>query len=132
MDLRTQVFVTMNMFGRIPEFYEDAKEHEDVFRNMVRDLGSRVDIVPKGLDPDLPLDGLLAAYSPEDRSQRVGKFSIIDFRVGPYPRMGLDDDEALISVEDIAALSGSGYTLKYLVNPDKSVRYEGRLASWRS
>jgi len=120
------------MIGRIPEFYQDARENEDVFRAVLRDVKGRVDIVPKKLDPEAEVDDILETYS---EGERYGMFTITDFRVGQsfedeFETLG--QDEVMIRYQDIAFLSGHGATLIYKVNPDSSVEFkreEGRIMS---
>ncbi len=110
------------MIGRIPEFYQDARENEDVFRAVLRDIKKRKGIVPKELDPEAKLDDILSTYSSE--GERLGMFTILDFRVGPPYEdefEALGQDEATITFQNLVSLSGRGATLVYDVNPEYPV-----------
>ncbi len=126
----------MSIFERIPGFYEDAKRQEVIFHNILADIKTRVGIdpaVPKAFDPTKPIDEILAAYAPTNPALRRGRFTIIDFRVGPYEGFfNLGKDEAAIGIQDIALMSGSGSLHKYGVQQDLSVQYKGEITRWMS
>ena len=124
------------MFERIPDYYEDARAHEAVFRAVLRDIKNRIWlplIAPGKLDPEAPLDDILATYSPIDPAQRYERFTIIDFRKGPSDSLvKLTQDEAMICLENMGTLSGNGALLGYIVKPNKSVKYRGIITTWIS
>ena len=87
-------------------------------------------ICPEDLDFNAPLEEIFQKYS---QGNRNGKFTILNFKKGPFEQLeSLAENEVLISVEDIAPLSGSGYTLKYKIKPDNSVEYVNCIANWIS
>jgi hypothetical protein len=88
-------------------------------------MQQRCPICPKDFNPEEPIDKIVERYS---TGNRYGMFTICDFAVGPS-RSGLvelDEKEALIDVQDIACLSGHGYSLVYDVQEDDSVKFNRR------
>lgn len=104
------------------DYKKDAEQHEQLFKNVLRDMQQRCEICPEDFNPDEPIDRIFERYSTGDR---YGKFTICDFEVGPNTGglVELAEQEALIDVEDIACMSGYGYSLVYEVQNDKSVRF---------
>lgn len=82
---------------RVPDYYEDARRHEDMFRIILRDIKKNVKIVPEDFDPEMPLDNLFERFSPLDEEQRQElRFCIFDFQKGPLDhewagRIGAND-----------------------------------------
>ena len=113
------------MLERIPDYYEDARAQEAVFRAILKDVKSRFDYVPKDLDPEAELDKIFQTYS---QGNRDGRFTITDFKRGPDADsfFGLQTNEARFGMKDIATLSGSGQILKYRVIDD-TVEYLGHV-----
>ena len=107
------------MFG-VQDYYETARENEEVFRNVLRDLrdnrGKRPMgiYVPKDLETEASLDEIFQKYS---EGQRMGRFTITSFS---RP----EKTKATIGFRDVAPFSGGGAELEYLVNNDNSVKYE--------
>lgn len=108
-------------------YLEDAKKHEEVFRNILRNLKIR----PESLDPESPLEQIFEKYS---TGSRYGIWTILDFKRGPSDEglAKLSDNEALFASEDIACLSGSGRVDKYKVKPDNSIEFDSNIINWRS
>jgi hypothetical protein len=108
-------------------YLDDARKYEQVFRNILRSLGAE----SRGVKPDTPLEKIFQEYSTGDR---YGKWTILDFRVGPFenPFTRLSENEALFASEDIASLSGSGRADKYRIKPDGSVELDSNITLWRS
>ncbi|MDP3026392.1 MAG: hypothetical protein Q8N63_01695 [Nanoarchaeota archaeon] len=107
----------------IPKDYKrTAEQHEQLFRNILGDMKQRCVICPKDFNPDEPIDKIIEKYS---TGNRYGRFTICDFAVGPNVGglVELAEKEALIDVEDIACLSGHGYSLVYKIQEDKSVKF---------
>ncbi|MBN2454513.1 hypothetical protein JXB11_03125 [Candidatus Woesearchaeota archaeon] len=107
------------MFG-VQDYYETARENEEVFRNVLRDLrdnrGKRPMgmYVPEDLETEASLDEIFQKYS---EGQRMGRFTIDSFSRPEKTR-------ATISFRDVAPLSGRGAELEYLVNDDNSIKYD--------
>ena len=107
------------MFG-VQDYYPIARENEEVFRNVLKDLhdnrGKRPMgiYIPEDLETEASLDEIFQQYS---QGQRMGKFTITSFSRPEKTR-------ATIGFRDVAPLSGGGAELEYLVSDDNSVRYE--------
>jgi hypothetical protein len=114
----------------VREYLDDAVKHEEVFRNLLRTFDEDFK-KSEGLDPEASLEQIFQEYSAGDR---YGKWTIFDFRRGPYEDkfVNLTGNEALLATGSIAILSGYGKVDKYLINKDDSVVYEGSIASWMS
>jgi len=129
------------MLHRIPQYFECARANEDIFREILRDIKKGVGIVPKDFDPEEDLDKILKKYSLLDQSERHGRFTIFDFRIGPYEYPSYESlssliselsiSEAMIGFEDVAFLSGSGALLKYAIQEDRSVKFKETIMHWR-
>ena len=120
------IFIKM----KTQNYFNYARKNEAVFISVLEDIKSRTPICPKDLDFNASLDEIFKKYSQGDR---YGKFTILDFKKGPSKELdNLAKDEILISVEDIACLSGSGFTLKYKINTDNSVECLKCISSWMS
>lgn len=102
-------------------YLEDAKKHEEVFRNILR---SR-----KVKEEGLTLEEIYKRYSEGDR---YGKWTILDFRRGPFGHLGikLSENEALFASQDMAALSGDGSVAKYIVKQGNSVEFDSNICFW--
>ncbi|MFA5953280.1 MAG: hypothetical protein WC812_01680 [Candidatus Pacearchaeota archaeon] len=99
----------------VQDYYKTARENEEVFRNVLRDLRARkVMYVPRNLETEANLDEIFQRYS---EGQRMGKFTITSFSRPERTR-------ATIGFCDVAPLSGGGAELEYLVNDDNSVKYD--------
>src|SRR4030042_6113127 len=102
------------------DYYQIARENEDVFRNILRDLRDHRtkrpmgSYVPKDLETEANIDEIFHKYS---EGERTGRFTITDFT---RP----DKTNATIGFQDTAFLSGGGTELRYLVKDDDSVQYE--------
>ncbi len=101
------------------DYYRIAKENEEVFKNILRDLKERREkglvfsIVPKDLETELELDEFFKKYS---EGNRTGKFTITSFT--------REDTKATMGFEDLAPLSGICTQLEYLVKKDNSIEYK--------
>ena len=103
------------------DYKKTAEQHEELFKNVLRDMQNRCEICPKNFNPDEPIDKIIERYS---TGERYGKFTICDFVVGPSKGLvELAENEVLIDVEDIACMSGYGYSLVYKVQKDNSVNF---------
>jgi|SRR3989344_7950986 len=108
-------------------YYQNARENEEVFRNILNDMKLHREnrplgfYIPVDLDVDLPIDDLFLKYS---EGQRMRKFTILNFT-----RLG---DIATLSFQDVAPLSGGGTELEYLVKPDNSVEFKKNGSVWMS
>ena len=107
------------MFG-LQDYYKTARENEDVFRNVLRDLrDNRAKrpmgvYVPEDLETEASLDKIFQQYS---EGMRMGRFTITSFSRPEKTR-------AKLGFQYIAPLSGGGAELEYLVNDDNSVKYD--------
>ena len=109
----------------IRKYFNEAIKNEEVFRNILRSLEK------EGLNSDAPLKEIFEEYS---TGSRYGKWTILNFRRGPYEdsMVKLSENEALFTSEDIALLSGSGRADKYKVKEDKSVEFDSNVSFWKS
>ncbi len=104
----------------IIDYFETARENEDVFRNILRDLRDNKAkrpmglYIPKNLEIEGNLEDIFQRYS---KGERYGIFTITSFKMPTR-------DTAFIEFQDIATLSGGGAELEYLVNQDNSVEYK--------
>ena|SRR3989344_436402 len=100
-------------------YYDAARQNEEVFRNVLRDLKTNRDkrpmgcYIPENLESELSLDEIFRMYS---EGNRIGQFTITTFA-------RLSRDVATIGFRDVAPLSGCGAELEYLVKEDNSVEY---------
>ena len=107
------------MFG-VQDYYETARENEEVFRNVLRDLRDNREkrpmgmYVPENLETEASLDEIFRQYS---EGQRMGRFTITSFS---RP----EKTKAKLGFQDIAPLSGGGAELEYLIKDDNSVKYD--------
>ncbi len=112
----------------VKDYYKTARENEDIFRNVLKDLKeNRTErpmgsLVPEDLDVESKLDDLFEKYS---EGNRRGIFTILNFTKP-------DKQSATIMFEDVAVLSGGGAELEYKIKKDNSVEYRKRIASWVS
>lgn len=110
------------------DYYQTARDYEEVFRNILRDMKSNREkrpmgaYIPKDLDTELPLDLFFNQYS---EGQRMGRFTILNFS---RP----DEVTAMLTFQDVAPLSGGGAELEYLVKQDSSVEFKKSGCVWRS
>jgi len=92
-------------------YLQIARSHEEVFRNVLRDLrDNRAQrpmglYLPENLETDAGLEVIFEKYS---LGMRYRRFTITDFTV--------NEGSATIAFEDVALLSGGGACLKYSVN----------------
>lgn len=109
------------------DYLNDARKHEEVFRNILRSLSEGFDI----RDVEDSLEDIFQKYS---EGNRYGRWTILDFCRGPYDRVPtkLSDNEAILASENMIALSGSGRVSKYIVNDDKSVLFDSNISVWMS
>ena len=109
----------------IRDYFNEARKHEEVFRNILRSLREGE------IDLESSLEEIFEEYS---TGNRYGKWTILDFRVGPYEdsQAKIPKNEALFASEDIAMLSGSGSIAKYKVKPNNSVEFDSNISVWRS
>ena len=141
---------------KIEDYFEDARKHEEVFRNILRDVKRKLDLEEvemkswyqrifslkemqehekiqkdKRLNPEAPLEEIFEKCS---KGNRYGIWTILDFKVGPYetPQAKLLENEALFASEDIALLSGKGSLEKYKINKDNSVEFDSYISKWMS
>jgi len=104
----------------VQDYYQTARENEEVFRNILRDLRDNKQerpmgyYVPRNLETEAPLEDLFRRYS---KGIRRGIFTVCNFTMP-------DKDSATIMFEDIAFLSGGGAELEYLVKEDNSVEFQ--------
>lgn len=76
-------------------YLEDAKAHEEVFRGILNIAGKR----EKFAIEKLTMEELYSRYS---EGNRLRKWTIIDFRVGPFDGLDtkLSENEALFAIEN--------------------------------
>ena len=109
-------------------YYQTARENEEVFRNVLRDLRDNRQKRPQGryisqdLETEVELDKIFQRYS---KGIRNGKFTITNFTK-------VDKAKVIIEFQDIATISGGGAELEYLVKEDNSVQYEKPVSMTRS
>lgn len=100
------------------DYYEAARENEEVFRNILRDLKEHRSERPMGiylpdnLETEAPLEEIFRRYSEGERTRQ--------FTISGFSRTG---DKAELSFGDIAPLSGGGASLEYEVANDSQVRF---------
>ena len=105
----------------VQDYLQAARENEEVFRNILRDLRDNREeramghLVPEELETDLPLEELFGMHS---SGNRYGIFTVCDFE-RPEP------NAASLTFENVACMSGGGAELKYAVAEDDSVEYQG-------
>jgi len=109
-------------FVAYPEYWQRAKDYESIFRGILRDIKKnyRIPEIPKELDINTDLDGLLKGFALADFE---GSFSVTDFRVAPFPDIqgifdGLNPKEVIIAVHHSVSFDPvrqrGGSVLKYL------------------
>jgi len=102
------------------DYLSVAKQYEEVFRNVLRDLrlNGRPKLpaysIPEVLGTEATLDDIFMKYSTGNRN---GLFTICDFT---RPA----EDAAHIFIKNTAPLSGGGAELRYLVEKDNSVVFK--------
>jgi len=110
------------------DYLSIAKQNEQVFRNVLRDLRQNrakrpmSDYIPPNLETEASLEDIFKMYS---TGNRYGIFTICDFS---RP----NQNTVLISFKDTAVMSGGGAELEYLVRQDNSVTYHKPLLKFRS
>ncbi len=109
--------------GRLIDYKETAEQHEEVFRNVLRDMRQRSPFCPRDFNPDDSIDNIVEKYSTGDR---YGKFTITDFAIGPTKDrlVELAEREAFIDVQDVACMSGGGHSFVYEIQENDSVRFK--------
>lgn len=101
----------------VQDYRQAARDNENVFRNILRDLKANHEhrpgglYVPEDLETEAPLDKIFEKYS---YGRRYGIFTITDFSTAQTEF----EITALIAFEDVATLSGGGARLKYRVDED--------------
>ena len=109
-------------------YYKIARENEQVFRSVLRDLVLNRDkrtwggYVPEDLETEVSLQQIFEKYSEGDRTW---KFVILDFS---RP----NQETAQLSFENVGPLSGGGLNLEYVVKGDSKVELAKILRSWVS
>lgn len=105
------------------DYRQDAQRNEQLFRNVLTDMQKRSEICPQDFNPNESIDKIFEMHS---TGERYGRFTICDFVVGPHKSslFELAEGEALVDIEDMAFLSGEGYSLIYNVREDNSVRFD--------
>ncbi|MDO8408156.1 MAG: hypothetical protein Q7S95_02890 [bacterium] len=99
-------------------YFEAARTHEAIFRNVLRDMKTNKQkrpmgiFIPEDLDTESSLEAIFEKYS---KGERYGTFTISDFAI--------EGDVASIQFQDIATLSGGGAGLVYNVFGD-TVTYQ--------
>jgi len=109
---------------KVRNYLEDAKQHEQVFRNILK--------IRKVEEEKLTLEEIYKRYS---GGNRYGIWTILDFKMGPYNHSletKFSENEALFASEDIAMMSGRGSIDKYRVNRDNSVEFDSNISFWMS
>lgn len=110
------------------DYYQIARNNEEVFRNVLRDMKLNRDkrpmgaYIPHDLETELPLDQIFIQYS---EGQRMGKFTLLNFS---RP----NEVTAMLTFQDVALLSGGGAELEYLVKQDSSVEFKKSGSVWMS
>lgn len=95
---------------QVQDYLPAARQHEPVFRAILRDLRDKRQerpggtYVPQDLETELPLEDLFARYS---AGHRMGKFTVARFSV--------EGDEATIAFRDVAPMSGGGAEVIYRI-----------------
>lgn len=109
------------------DYYKAARENEEVFRNILRDVKTNRETRPMGeyipqeMDVEMELESIFKTYS-DSMGYRAGRFTILNFS---RP----NKDEAIFS---FGALLKGGAELEYLVRPDNSVEFRKGRNVWRS
>ena len=113
----------------VEKYYQTARENEEIFRNILRDLRDhRLErpmggYIPHDLETELQLEEIFDKYS---EGSRTGRFTITSFMIHPQK------NKARIGFKDIAPLSGGGAKLEYLVKEDNSIQYQTYISMVRS
>jgi len=110
------------------DYYQTARENEEIFRNVLRDLRKNRakrpmgEYIPKNLKTELSLNEIFDKYS--KRSHELTNIISImgGFAITNFTRP--NKSKATIEFQDIAPLSGGGAELEYLIKKDKSVKYK--------
>lgn len=109
----------------LQDYFQRARDNQEVFRNILRDLRVAKEIRPQGqyipqdLNPEAELEKIFDNYS---LGNRHGKFTILDFT---RP----NSEAATIAYENIYVGSGGGALLTYAVGDDNSISLRGQ-RSW--
>ena len=106
----------------LPDYLERARRNEEIFRNVLRNFE-----VQQSLNPSLSLKEIFNIFS---TGNRTGKWTIVDFRVGPYQEndISLKENEALLSLEELDENSGFYRIEKYQIKENKKVEFAGILS----
>lgn len=114
--------------GLTPAYFQTAREHEAVFRGILRHVKSVFPYVPEDFDVDAPIDELLARSDPRPA---YGRFVVSEFVVGRREGSnlvdfvekcygGMADNEALIAFGSIAMMSGASAAYRYEITSDET------------
>ena len=115
------------LMGDVINYIDIARSSERVFRNVLRGL---LELHIGNVEPEdleMGIDGIFDKYS---SGNRYGKFTINDFKRGPYrdPLFTLTIAEAVIETSNVACLSGHRRTDKFLIRSNESVEFLCNLA----
>ncbi|MCK4647667.1 hypothetical protein KAT24_01925 [Candidatus Pacearchaeota archaeon] len=118
------------------DYYLIARENEEIFRNILKDLRENREerpmgeYIPKDLKTELSLDETFVRYS-----KRNGKLTRMISIMGGFTITNFtrpNKSKATIEFQNIAPLSGGGAELEYLIKKDKSVKYKKPTSIMRS
>lgn len=114
-----RLFESYEEDGITPAYFRTAREHEAVFRGVLKHIKSVFAFMPREFDVEAPIDDLLEECSPR---AAYGRFAVGDFLVGSRENSklmifagDLSASEALVSFGSFATLSGAGAIYKYEV-----------------
>lgn len=108
------------MVYRVNDYFQVARENEEAFRNILRDLRNhRAErpmgmYIPKDLKTEIPFDEFFKEYSQEKNKI----FAFTDFSM---PKKA----KARIAFHDEGFLYGGFAELEYLIKEDDTVQYQG-------
>ena len=102
------------------DYLEDAKENEEVFRNILR--SKEID------ERELTIEEIYKKYS---CGSECGKGTILYFKRGPFDDLKISKDEAIFASKDITpGLLGWGTITKYRIKSDNSVEFDSNVSVW--
>ncbi len=119
------------------DYYLIARENEEIFRNVLKDLRENRaerpmgEYIPEGLETELLLDEIFDKYSKRDRKSEIPASLIGGFTITNFTRPN-NKSKVTIEFQDIAPLSSGGAELEYLIKKDKSVKYKKLVSIMRS
>lgn len=102
----------MSVLNRIPEFYEEARKNEAVFRAVLQDIKRQFPAISKEINPNADLEKILEGFSSAAKEKKPG---VINFQIGSYkdtltphfPKLPSEQVMVMIQSDKV------GYVIKY-------------------